>query len=69
MLRQIAELEVYLSPEMAVYKSLMNSGFSYFLFKGNLINSMIVLEELLQYSVTGDEPAGLDAEAAEGKAA
>lgn len=67
MLRHIAELEIYLSPEMAVYKCLMSSGFVYFLFKGSLINSMIVLEELLQFSVTGEEPTVLGSEEAEGK--
>lgn len=66
MLRHLAELEIYLAPDMAVYKCLISSGFIYFLFKGSLINSMIVLEELLQFSVTGEEPTILNSEAAEG---
>jgi hypothetical protein len=67
MLRHIAELEIYLSPEMAVYKCLISSGFIYLLFKGSLINSMIVLEELLQFSVTGEDPSVLESEVAAGK--
>lgn len=66
MLRCLAELEVYLTPDMAVYKCLISSGFIFFLFKNSLINSMIVLEELLQFSVTGEEPALIDPEIAEG---
>lgn len=69
MLRNLAELEVYLAPDMAVYKNLINSGFMFFLFKGSLINSMIVLEELLQFSITGEEPRVLDTEQAEGSPA
>ena len=65
MLRQLAELEVYIKPQMAVYKCLISSGFVHFLFKESLINCMIVLEELLQFSITGDEPYILDCEKAE----
>lgn len=66
MLRQILELELYISPDMGVYKCLMTSGFSHLLFKGNLITHMIALEELLQFAILGEEPTNLDSDAAEG---
>lgn len=67
MLRQILELELYLSPEMGVYKCLIASGFCHILYKGDLITHMIVLEELLQFAILGEEPSNLDTDAAEGK--
>lgn len=67
MLKELNELEIYITPDMAVYKCLIDSGFSYFLFKGGLINSLIVLEELLEFAIAGEEPIIMELEAAEGK--
>lgn len=66
MLRQVLELELYITPNLVVYKSLISSGLAYFLFKGKLISYMITLEELLQIAMMGEEPSNLDLEAAEG---
>jgi tetratricopeptide (TPR) repeat protein len=66
MLNQISELELYLTPDMGVYKCLIISGFVHFLFKGGLIPYMVALEELLQFAMMGEEPFILDSEAAEG---
>lgn len=67
MLKEMSELELYLTPEMGVYKSLITSGFIYFIFKQDLIQKMIVLEELLQFSILGEEQDGMNSEEAHGK--
>jgi hypothetical protein len=66
MLKEISELELYLTPDMGVYKCLMTSGFVHFLFKGRLIPHMIALEELLEFAMVGEEPIDMDLEVAEG---
>ena len=66
MLKEISELELYLTPSMGVYKYLMSSGFVHFLFKGKLIPFMITLEELLEFAMVGEEPYEMGSEAAEG---
>lgn len=65
MLRNIVEIELYLTPSMAVYKYLITSGFVHFIFKHSLIHSMVVLEEILQSSITGVGPSILQFEEAE----
>lgn len=66
MLKEMSELELYLTPNMGVYKCLISSGFVHFLFKGRLIPYMIALEELLEFAMVGDEPFDMGSEAAEG---
>jgi hypothetical protein len=66
-LKEISELELYLTPNMGVYKCLISSGFVHFLFKSRLIPYMIALEELLEFAMVGDEPFHMGSEAAEGR--
>lgn len=55
MMKQLSELEIYLTPDMSVYSSLIETGFSYLVFgtyRGYL-GDITLLEEYIQNSLKG----------------
>lgn len=59
MMLQLSEMETYLTPEMSVYSSLIETGFSYLLF-GNYpqyIRDITVIEEFIEQTVVGVDKA------------
>ena len=55
MLQEISELESYITPDMSVYKSLIQSGFDNILFRGSLLELLQILEEMLFIFLHGHE--------------
>lgn len=56
MMLQLSEMETYLSPEMSVYSSLIETGFSYLLF-GNYphyLRDITIIEEFIDQTVVGN---------------
>lgn len=54
-MKQLSELETYLTPDMSVYSSLVDTGFSYLLFGTypNFLRDITLLEEFIQNTVKG----------------
>lgn len=55
MMKQLSELETYLTPDMSVYSSLIDTGFSYLLFGTypDFLRDITLIEEFIQNSVNG----------------
>ena len=54
---ELQELEHFLSPEMYLYKNVMETGLDCFLCKGNILHYLIVLEEVLYCVLVGQPPS------------
>lgn len=67
MIRELYELEIYITPDMNVYKNLIQTGFDQMLFKPKFLNSLLVLEELLYMVIHGVEPNNLSEEQTKGR--
>ena len=61
-LHELAELEVYLSPEMNVFKNLMLSGINLMVMKPNFISNALILEEVFHLIFHADQPSRLSDE-------
>lgn len=59
MFKQLAELELYLCPNMNVYKNLLATGLDQLLFKRGFIPKVLILEELLHLVMHGKNPTNL----------
>ena len=57
LLYELLELEQFLTPEMYVYKNIMETGLDSFLFKGNTLQYLIVLEEVMYSILVGQPPS------------
>lgn len=57
MFTELLELEHFLSPEMYLYKNIMETGLDCFLCKGSILNHLIVLEEVLYCILVGQPPS------------
>lgn len=57
MIKQLEELELYLTPDMNVYKNLLASGMDQMLFKQEFLSKIFILEELLYIVMNGKPPA------------
>ena len=55
MINQLIELEILISPEMNVYKNIIESGFEKFLFKNDFLKLLVVLEEFLHIMLLGSD--------------
>ena len=66
MVRQLAELELYLCPSMNVYKNLLGTGFDQLLFKPGFIPKILILEEILYLVMHGKTPTNLTEEQTNG---
>lgn len=55
MMKQLTELEIFLTPDMSVYSSLIETGFSYLLFGTypEFLSDIKTLEEFIQLSIKG----------------
>lgn len=67
MFKQLAELELYLCPNMNVYKNLLATGFDQPLFKDGFIPKALILEELLFMVMNGRTPSNLTEEETKGR--
>jgi hypothetical protein len=50
-LNELQELEQLISPDMYIYKNIMESGLDCLLFKDNLLSQLIVLEEAMMDTI------------------
>lgn len=66
MMQQVSELELYLCPNMNVYKNLLSTGLDHALFKSGFIPRVLILEELLYQVMHGKNPSNLTAEQSQG---
>jgi hypothetical protein len=57
MMLQLQELESFITPDMNVYNSLVETGFSTLMYNGhsNFLNEIMVLEEFIEQTVNGLE--------------
>lgn len=55
MLNELSELEIYMTPFSQVHKNLIESGFTFFMFKEKFIRYLIILEEMLHIAMFGPE--------------
>ena len=62
MIKELAELELYVTPDMNVYKNLVQTGFDQMLFKPGFLSHLLILEELLYLVMHGVEPSRLTEE-------
>lgn len=51
---ELVELENIIEPNMRVYESLINSGLIHYLFKDNLLQNILILEEMLYVCSNAD---------------
>ena len=64
MMLQLSEMETYLTPDMSVYSSLIETGFSYLLF-GNYphyIRDITIIEEFIEQTVVGSASSNKQAD-------
>lgn len=54
---ELMELEHFLSPDMYLYKNIMETGLDCFICKGNILHYLIVLEEVLYCVLVGQPPS------------
>ena len=67
MVQQVAELELYLCPNMNVYKNLLGTGLDQMLFKRGFIPKILILEELLAIVLHGKTPTSLTEDQTNGR--
>lgn len=56
MLQELSELECFLTPEMNVYKNLLQTGFDQLLFRNHFLDTLQILEEMLFITMHDKEP-------------
>lgn len=66
-LRELYELEVFITPEMNVYKNLIESGFDQMLFRPRFLNHLVVIEEIICRVAYGKEVFDLTPEKCKGR--
>ena len=69
MLRELAELEISITPDMAVYKNLVETGFELLLFKPGFLECVLILEEVIHVLLQGTDSFVNKKEAKEAKEA
>lgn len=67
MVQQLAELELYLCPNMNVYKNLLATGLDQLLFKRGFLPKVFILEELLALAMNGKAPTALTEDQTKGR--
>lgn len=67
MMTELAELELYLCPNMNVYKNLLTTGIDQILFKKGFIPKVLILEELIYMVMHGKTPVSLTEDDTKGK--
>lgn len=66
MFAELRELEIYLTPEMNVYKNLLMTGMDQIMFKREFIIKVQLLEEMLYMALNGTQPISLTDEETRG---
>lgn len=56
MIRELYELELFITPNMNVYKNLVQTGLDQLLFKKGFLEQLLILEEMLYIVMHGTEP-------------
>ena len=67
MVKQLAELELYLCPNMNVYKNLLATGIDQLLFKQGFIPKVLILEEMLAMAIHGKASTTLSEDQTKGR--
>ena len=55
MMVQLLEMETFITPDMNVYNSLVETGFSYLIFgtQGSFLSELAVVEEFIELTING----------------
>lgn len=67
MFNELRELEVYVRPDMNVYKNLITTGMDQLMFKGDFLLKVQLLEEILYIALNGTQPLALTEDQTKGK--
>lgn len=62
MFNELRELEIYITPDMNVYKNLILTGMDQIMFKQEFILKVQLLEEMLFMALNGSQPINLSEE-------
>ena len=66
MFKQVAELEIYITPDMNVYKNIIATGLDQLLFRKGLLPTILQIEEVAFMVIHGQPPAIMNDEQAYG---